>query len=466
MGAVLSSASRATKNYARRCRLLTAPDAAATDADWSSLPDDLLFTIMAALDIHSLRRAGAVCRSWRHAHNLFQLPALEKAPCLLYACEEYGPNDVALFCPTTNATFRVPFPGPPHHKRGFTFSCPGGFVFTTDQVGNPYLINPLTGVQATLPPASTIYDNGARLSDVDGAGECFDGIPSLSILPTIRWARHGGYLCVAISAAAEVTECTVLILHMACGRLSFAKPGDTQWTLLEHFIYSATNILYNDDDGLFYILFERGGVATLDLRGPSPSRTTIMPRAINTRKCRVMYLALGPSGQLLQIWRNWEHINTPHNHRRTYKDIVSGARQGHVDFVGKDDNEPTGTDLPHDNEPTGIDLLDGEVTTNEIVVFKVDTEGQKLVELRDIGDHALFLGRNSALCLPTKDFPMFEPNCAYLTDDCFHCDPTLRKDLGVWNIKKRSMHKIGEDVWPDLLPWLHLPAPVWIMPRF
>ena len=109
--------------------------------------------------------------------------------------------------------------------------------------------------------------------------------------------------------------------------------------------------------------------------------------------------------------------------------------------------------------------LADEVTTTGVLVFKVDIERQKLIELRHIGDHTLFVGHNSVACLPTKDHPVFEPNCAYLTDDCFDYSPMLRKDLGIWNIKKRSMQKLG-DAWANLHPWLHLPAPIWIMPRF
>nr|XP_040246198.1 F-box/kelch-repeat protein At3g18720-like [Aegilops tauschii subsp. strangulata] len=149
---VVHAASRATENDAQQRN-------SADDDYWSGLPDDLLFTIMSSLDVPSLRRAGAVCRSWRAAHNAFCLPALERASCLFYACEEYGPNDAALYSIATGSTFRVPFPGPPHEKRGFTFACHGGWLFTTDEVGDPYLLNPVTGVQAALPPVKTIYKN-------------------------------------------------------------------------------------------------------------------------------------------------------------------------------------------------------------------------------------------------------------------------------------------------------------------
>ncbi|KAM0890999.1 hypothetical protein ACQ4PT_026676 [Festuca glaucescens] len=98
-----------------------------------------------------LARSGAVCTSWRDARTTFRIRELKRAPCLLYASEQYGSSDAALYCPSTDATFRVPFPGPPHDKRGFVFSC-NGWVFAADEVGNPYLFNPMTGIQATLPP--------------------------------------------------------------------------------------------------------------------------------------------------------------------------------------------------------------------------------------------------------------------------------------------------------------------------
>ncbi|KAM3056778.1 hypothetical protein ACUV84_000177 [Puccinellia chinampoensis] len=162
---------------------------------------------MDRLDIPNLRRSSFVCTSWCHAHSAFNLAALQQASCLLYSCKEYGPNDLTLYCPTTDATFRVPFLGPPHNKRGFTFSCPGGWVFTTDEVGDPYLINPLTSVQAALPPVQTI-DHTDIYYDYDGNS---------------IWgcARHKVYLRVAIFAATDVTKCTVLIVHMPFGEALF-----------------------------------------------------------------------------------------------------------------------------------------------------------------------------------------------------------------------------------------------------
>ncbi|KAM0886153.1 hypothetical protein ACQ4PT_029852 [Festuca glaucescens] len=337
---------------------------------------------------------------------------------------------------------------------GFTFSCSGGWVFTTDEVGNPYLLNPLTGVQATLPPFKTIYDRGKPYYDDDGR-HVWEANPDGGGLESICWARHNLYLRVAISSAAKVTECIVLIAHYPDRRLSFARPGDEDWTLLNEHTRTVCDVLYNDNDGLFYILYARGSISTLDLSGPSPSPTfTILPRMLDVPRFYDMYLAIGPSGQLLQVWRNWEHKDTLAWDGYTYKDIVGGACEGCVDFAGENDNDVKSRandideeeDAPYqvdtaDQEIDALQLLHegmdmphrlfNEVATNELLVLEVDTEDEKLVELRDIGDYALFLGLNSAVCIPTKDFPVFEPNCAYLTDDCSIYSPMLRKDLGV-----------------------------------
>ncbi|KAK1687088.1 hypothetical protein QYE76_047936 [Lolium multiflorum] len=457
MGAVLSCIAvclvlTATWNYARRW-LMMAQDAAVSAADWADLPEDLLLIVMAALDIQSLARSGAVCTSWRDACSTFRIRELKQAPCLFYACEKYGSSDAALYCPSTDATFRVPFPGPPHDKRGFVFSC-NGWVFAADEVGNPYIFNPMTGVQAALPRVQTI--NPGRDEELlanwwDDEGKHVWGPLDFT------WARLAEYCRVAISTAAEVTACTVLIVHMPEWRLSYARPGDKGWTLLPDVKDSVSDILYNERDGLFYILIGDGSVFTLDLNGPKPSLTRIL-RPVQQYTSISMYLALTPSGELLQVWRIWS----------SYQDAVKDTFKGRIDFVAKDNTKEHTETMTNDQDievPLLVDNVNDEVNTTELVVFKVNIKKKKLVELRDIGDHALFLGFNASICVPTKDFFRFEPNCAYLTDDLEEHNEKLRNDRVVWNIKKRSMEKL-DDVWACTHPYLPLPAPIWITPRF
>ncbi|XBI94225.1 hypothetical protein VPH35_030911 [Triticum aestivum] len=409
------------------------------------------------LDIPNLVRSGAVCTSWRDAYNTF---------CLLYACDEYGPNEAALYCPSTSATFRVPFPGPPHEKRGFVFSC-HGWVFAADEVGDPYLFNPATGVQAALPPVNTImvrvrgknfYDHeGKHVFELDSVDE--NGDPKTDVL----WARDSEYIRVAISPAAEVTACTVLILHCPSSKLSFAKPGDKRWALLPNFQTGrVSDVLYNDKDGLFYVLHNTA-ISAVDLNGPRP-RVRVTMRSTMILRTADMYLVIAPSGEL-QVWRMRHTIDTPLKNRSTYKDIVDYVIDDGIELANKNGSDRVSETVIDDQHHIDAkELPNNEVNTTEVLVFKVDMDRQKLVELQDIGDCTIFLGFNAAVCLSTKDTTL-QPNCIYLTDDYDlpSNERMLRNDLGIWNIKKRSMQNLG-DAWPIMHSWLDLPAPIWITP--
>ncbi|KAM0841465.1 hypothetical protein ACQ4PT_058996 [Festuca glaucescens] len=330
MGTLCSSsddAIRATKNHTQDTRL-----DAVDGADWSSLPEDLLLIIMAALDIPGLFRSGAVCASWHDAYSTFRRlrrPSPKQGPCLLYACDEYGPNHAAMYCPNTDTTFRVPFR---HHGRGLFFSS-NGWVFATDEAADPYLLNPVTGVQATLPSVKTLP--GIDTCKVNFLND--DGTLSASASEDYNeWARDSAYCRVAISTGHDAAAtCTV---------------------------------------------FE-----------PSPAVTRIMC-GVTTWGNPTKYLTITPSGELWQVWRMWTEAGL--KHRWTYQDVLRYTSKECIDFTGKDDDE------------------------------KLEAGG---VEKHR---HALFLGSNTAVCIPTMEFPAFESNRAYLSDDCSMYGPRIRRDLG------------------------------------
>jgi hypothetical protein len=451
MAALCSSSGdviRVTKNHGQHSRL-----DAVGGADWSSLPEDLLLIIMAALDIPSLLRSGTVCSSWHDACSSFRrLRCLspKQAPCLLYACDEFGPNHAALYCPSTSTTFRVPFP---HHNRGRFFSS-NGWVFATDDVADPYLLNPITGAKATLPSVKTLPCTGMEISlDDDGNLSKAD----------IERVQDNVYWRVAISACDDAATCTVLLVHLPGQMLSFAKPGDEQWTLLSGDLCLA-DVCYNEKNSLFYGLCTDGSIYVFHLSEPSPTMTRIMCGVINFVN-PTKYLTFTPSGELLQVWRIWDEgkAHTQIKPHWTYEDILRFTAQDCVDFIGRGDEEKLG-DLGTDEEKdNGEPWLKMAVATSELLIFKVDIDRQKLMELRSIGEHTLFLGYNSTVCLPSMDFPAFEPNRAYLADDCSQFGQIVRRDLGIWNFEKRNLQNLRE-AWTNLTPWLDLSAPIWITP--
>lgn len=67
--------------------------------------------------------------------------------------------------------------------------------------------------------------------------------------------------------------------------------------------------------------------------------------------------------------------------------------------------------------------------------------------IASIGEHALFLGYNYALCLSTKDFPQLSPDSAYVTDgfDEEMCGNKHNlREIGIWDFKTETLHGLGE----------------------
>lgn len=64
---------------------------------------------------------------------------------------------------------------------------------------------------------------------------------------------------------------------------------------------------------------------------------------------------------------------------------------------------------------------------SSINVFKVEPDNRRLVQVKSIGDHALFIGRFCCLSVSTKVIPSIRRNCIYFSIKEFH-------DKHVYNI--------------------------------
>uniref|UniRef100_A0A0D3HNM4 KIB1-4 beta-propeller domain-containing protein n=1 Tax=Oryza barthii TaxID=65489 RepID=A0A0D3HNM4_9ORYZ len=339
------------------------------------------------------RAAAAAFRRHRH-------PTPRQPPCLLYACDAYGPGAAALYSPSTAATFRVPFRIPPA-----VAGAAHGWLFATDDEANPYLVNPVTGARATLPPITTLARVRSRETLVGG------------VVP---------------SAAAG---CVVLLVHMPFSELSFARPGDARWTSLSgvaelsfarapdmamvggwgsilamgelHHRQYWTSIVHNHKNGLFYLLRHCGSIFSLDLTGggaassssPSPVARTVLrspsPHQYSSGPKPTQYLAVTPRGELLRVTLRWHQtaIVAP-------PDASNG--RWHVE---------------HAVATTGVEVEEIRTPPPPLATAASTATAISVAGLGGCGDVALFLGKSSAACLPTEGFPMLRPNCAYLTDD-------------------------------------------------
>ncbi|GJN04486.1 hypothetical protein PR202_ga22036 [Eleusine coracana subsp. coracana] len=223
------------------------------------------------------------------------------------------------------------------------------------------------------------------------------------------------YKIVMSCSPSKGRDCIVLLLHRPNGQLSFARLGDDRWTRITGasltWDSSYRDAFYNIKDGLFYVLSFDGSMITLDLSGPSPVAKDIMPEAIPWND-PIKDLVQTSWGDLLQVWR--------------LKEIKRSV---------------TPVEVRHEvDDPYKVSCI------KEFFLYKVDYDLQDLVKLTSIGDHALFLGFNSAVCLPTKDFPMLKPDCAYVTDGFYEeicTDKHNMREIGIWDFKSNTLHSLA-----------------------
>ncbi|EES10017.1 hypothetical protein SORBI_3005G168900 [Sorghum bicolor] len=382
---------------------------ATASPDWAGLPTEMVATVMGSLDIPDLFRAGCVCSS----------------------CA------ATLYSATSGATFRVRLPDPPLRSRALVGSAHGWLATADEASSDLHLVNPLSGAQVALPPVATLHhvesflDGAAgslvysvQESEDDGPGEP----PPVPVLYPAQKLRLFLYYKVVMSCSpAKGRHCVVLLLHRPDGELSFARVGDDRWTWITgqtlRSVRGYRDAIYNKIDGLFYVLSFDGSMITLDLGGDGSSSSSsspvvakdIMPLAMRWDD-PIKDLMLTPSGDVLQVWRSKEieRFDTP------------------VEL-------PAGVAHEFD-DPYLASRLDS-------FIHKVDIDKQHRELLTSMGDHALFLGYNSAVCLSTKDFPRLSPDSAYVAnvfDEEMWGNKHNLREIGIWDFKTETLRGLGE----------------------
>ncbi|CAL4980298.1 unnamed protein product [Urochloa decumbens] len=357
---------------------------AAVYPDWSGLPEDLTAMVMRRLDIPNLFRAGTICTAWYAAYSAVRrvrIPIKDSSPCLLYSCAGDDPDIATLYSPTAGTTFKVRLPAPAFRTR-HVLGGGHGWVVTADEASSLQALNPLTGTQVDLPPATGLHHIE---SSTDEQGRpvysVYDKLyPDTPGLYAPRELRMYLYHRVVLSCSPSAgRDCIVLLLHEQHGEMSYdARLGDGRCTLVTGnetvpWNFGYRTAAYNKDDGF----------------------------------C----IAFAP-------WDDTLHVSR-HTLLRTLTDPVQVPQE-------------------HAREVINPCL---ESYTDEMELYKVDIDGGKLAKIRglDLLRHALFLGFNSSILHSTKDnLPRLKPNCAYLADDnweqiginMFGC-----RDLGIRNFE-------------------------------
>ncbi|KAK9291312.1 hypothetical protein L1049_019257 [Liquidambar formosana] len=97
--------------------------------------------------------------------------------------------------------------------------------------------------------------------------------------------------------------------------------------------------------------------------------------------------------------------------------------------------------------------------TLQFVVLKLDEKNKRWIRVKSLGDKALFLGYNRAICLSALECPEFKANCIYFTDDFFegyHEHPLGCYDAGVFNLKDGIIKRFYQNptFWAEPCIWI------------
>ncbi|KAK3134273.1 hypothetical protein QOZ80_6AG0547120 [Eleusine coracana subsp. coracana] len=410
-------------------------------SSWSEVPVDILVTVLDGLGIRDLFRSGAVCRCWNNASSYVQglhrvLSRSQRTPpCLVYKASNSGA--ATLYSITDNRSYAVPcIPG------GFWLGASHGWLITADDHAKLRLVNPVTGQRIeSLPLLSTIEqvrlvydDNGTAVPDkyqvfpYDRSLWVHQALVNRPFIMDAPELVDYLYLRALISSdpSSDGSDCVVVLIHRPRFQLSFARPGDAYWTWIQA---PPDNTEYCDcafDGGTLYAMRYDGAIHAFDLHGrPALERQVILRPQVKVTYRSTNYLIHAPwLNCWLQVWRKMEESTDP-----------AAAAHDCGKKVWK---------------------------TKSIKVYQVDLVAQTLVETKDLGEHALFVGSNYSFSLSSTDCPDGQPNHVYYTDNEEHYalyTPQCPRDIGVYNMGDGSFHHIQPPC-----PWSNWPLPSWITP--
>ncbi|KAE8022936.1 hypothetical protein FH972_008697 [Carpinus fangiana] len=214
------------------------------------------------------------------------------------------------------------------------------------------------------------------------------------------------------SDPAENSDCLVVVIFGAFSDLVFMKLGDESWTYVD----------IGDACWFFDVLYYKGHVLAINQRG------MLVSLDVNT-------------GQ--------PNILAPQDLEHAYQTYLVEISNGDLLLLRR-----------------FVKSYPGYFTVHKLVL---DDESGRVerVEVKNIGDNALFVGGNYSVSISTSNFPECESNSIYFTDD-YNCGsayeriPDVPYDVGIYtfNLEDGSagLH------YKPISAHRSLPPPIWILP--
>ncbi|KAJ4962367.1 hypothetical protein NE237_022306 [Protea cynaroides] len=387
-------------------------------ADWCQLPPDLLGMIAQKLGIYiDYLRFRAVCLNWRSAVPKRPLHLPHQLPWLMLHNRRGRETFRGFFSLSDDKVHWLELPEASRHKR-FCGSSQG-WLLVVGETPVIALLNPLTRAKIHLPPLST-FPNVLDF-DISQVGREY-------VLETSSGNRYTRNLIemrdrfmkkVIVSSSLGTSsdaEYVILAVVNETGDLAFCRRGDESWSLIAEAQSFCEDVIWYK--GSFHAVDKFGRIAICDVRDSSP-----VVRVIETPRLfggDILYL-VELSGELFLVTRYLE-----------LKPCLE------PDMVYK---------------------------TMRFDVSKFDTSGPMWTKVENLGDYAMFLGKNSSLSVRASHFSGCRSNCIYFTDDYSEANYEGVRgdhDLGIFSLGDGSIELLPSYSHHSRLIW---PPPLWVSPN-
>ena len=343
--------------------------------DWSDLPTDLLELIINRLSFVDILSFRDVCSSWRSIAKTHTSPLPNQPPWLMLPTDQdQEPNfdedfEDSLCDSFSNLAEKKLFKlgnrtkQRPCQSRGWLGSSQGWLLYL-DEKQIPYILNPFFDVSVrtvSLPFITKATLWGDPISSPNNYG-------------------------------------VVAIYGFVMSKVAFSKSGDSKWTDIGGARDDYCDIVCSKD--YVFALSDVGSVEIWDLidgncfprkimnTNPSfPKERKEFEESLKERYSNQFYLLVNSLGEIFLVIR---YIG---------------------DYVRYDGEVVC--------EDECIDALVYPYMTKFFHVYKMNLEEEKWERVESLGDKVLFLGGNQSISVSAIEFPGYEGNSIYFTDDCW-----------------------------------------------
>ncbi|KAF3440373.1 hypothetical protein FNV43_RR18657 [Rhamnella rubrinervis] len=401
--------------------------------NWSELPPELLSMIGKSLDSSiDILRFRSVCSSWRSSTSPFHHSTDHDLPLpLKFPCPFASGKDAFV---SESTIYRLEPLHEDDPKPSSSTSVPAKAclvkVEETKSGNYPLCIRRIDGSASPIPKVLSLLDYRMVELGKSNALNYLNGNCSMrGVSKVIRYPD---------TASISSEDCSIFVIYDG-GKLGFAKYGDQKLTLVDDRISDYNDVIVYR--GQPYVVDRWGTVSWID--HTSLKLTQFSPTSFGSGGRKHL---VESRGELYVVDR---YLDSQEKKLAVVEQI---SHRPHRDFIHRR--------LRRINTANRSSLPEGKAV--DFIVYKLDQEWGKWVEVTDLGSEAFYLNEDMSFSVSASEFEGCKGNCIYYKNQFDSSLFTNARVASVFNLEDRS---IGTYHWPRPLCFSnqHLNRRLWIM---